>query len=73
MCTKSQKDGQNHKYTGVKRAFFHKCPSRRASPSLDGRLLYTGDDYDEDDLHFALLVVGEEEPGPGVWWPVTPD
>ena len=27
-----------HKNTGVRRAFFHKCPSRRANPSLDGRL-----------------------------------
>ena len=41
MCTKSQKDGQNHKNTGVRRAFFHKCPSRRANPSLDGRLSNT--------------------------------
>ena len=28
---------------------------------------------DEDDFHFALLVVGKEEPGSGVWWPVSPD
>ena len=40
-CTKSQEDGQNHKNTGVRRAFFHKCPSRRANPSLDGRLSNT--------------------------------
>ena len=38
MCTKSQKDGQNHKNTGVRRAIFHKRPSRRARPSIDGRL-----------------------------------
>ena len=38
MCTKSQKDGQNHKNTGVRRAIFHKRPSRRARPSKDGRL-----------------------------------
>ena len=25
MCTKSQKDGQNHENTGIKRAIFHKC------------------------------------------------
>ena len=43
-CTKSQKDGQNHKNTGVRRAFSHKCPSRRANPSLDGRLSNTGND-----------------------------
>jgi len=24
MCTKSQKDGKNHKNTGVRRAIFHK-------------------------------------------------
>ena len=27
MCTKSQKDGQNDKNTGIRRAIFHKCPS----------------------------------------------
>ena len=45
-----------------------------------------GDDYDDDDsnvaddvindddgdLYFALLIVGKEEPGPGVRWSVTP-
>ena len=39
---KSQKDGQNYKNTGVRRAFLPKCPSRRANPSLDGRLCNTG-------------------------------
>ena len=38
MCTKSQKDRQNLKNTCVRRAFFLKRPSRRANPSLDGRL-----------------------------------
>ena len=38
---KSQKDGQNYKNTGVRRAFLPKCPSRRANPSLDGRLWHT--------------------------------
>ena len=41
-CTKSQKDGQNCKNTGVRRAILPKCPSRRANPSLDGRLWHTG-------------------------------
>ena len=40
-CTKSQKDGQNYKNTGVRRAILPKCPSRRANPSLDGRLWHT--------------------------------
>ena len=38
---KSQKDGQNYKNTGVRRTFLPKCPSRRANPSLDGRLSNT--------------------------------
>ena len=33
----SQKDGQNHKSTSIRRAFFHKCPSRQTDPFLDGR------------------------------------
>ena len=41
MCTKSQKDGQNLKNTGVRQAFFLKRPSRRADPSLDGWLSNT--------------------------------
>ena len=46
-CTQSQKDGQNYKSTNVRRAILPKCPSRRANPSLDGRLGHTGDDgYD---------------------------
>ena len=40
-CTKSQKDGQNYKNTGVRRAILPKCPSRRANPSIDGRLWHT--------------------------------
>ena len=40
-CTKSQKDGQNCKNTGVRRAILPKCPSRRANPSIDGRLWHT--------------------------------
>ena len=46
MCTKSQIDGQNHKNTGVRRAIFHKCTSRRARPYLDGPLGYTDDQID---------------------------
>ena len=42
-CTKSQKDGQNYKNTGVRRAILPKCPSRRANPSLDGRLWHTAE------------------------------
>ena len=41
-CTKSEKDGQNYKNTGVRRAILPKRPSRRANPSLDGRLSNTG-------------------------------
>ena len=40
-CTKSQKDGQNYENTGVRRAILPKSPSRRAKPSLDGRLSNT--------------------------------
>ena len=40
-CAKSHKDGQSHKNTGVRRAFFKKCSSRRANPSLDRRFGYT--------------------------------
>ena len=45
MCPKSQIDGQNHKNTGVRRAIFHKRPSRRARPSIDGRLGNTEDNF----------------------------
>ena len=40
-CTQSQKDGQNYKNTGFRRAILPKCPSRRADPSLDGRFGHT--------------------------------
>ena len=40
-CTKSQKDGQNCKNTGVRRAILPKCPSRRANQSFYGRLWHT--------------------------------
>ena len=41
ISTKSQKDGQNYENTGVKREILPKGPSRRANPSLDGRLSNT--------------------------------
>ena len=40
-CPKSHVDGQNHKNTSFRRAIFHKRPSRRARPSIDGPLGHT--------------------------------
>ena len=37
-CAQNHIDGQNHKNTGVRRAIFHKRPSRQARPSKDGRV-----------------------------------
>ena len=37
-CTRLQKDRQNYKNKGDRRAFFIKCPSRRSNSSLEGRL-----------------------------------
>ena len=36
--SKSQKDRQNYKNAGIRRAILPKCPSRRANPSLNGQL-----------------------------------
>ena len=47
MLTKSQKNGQNHKKTGKKRAIFPKRPFKRACPFKNGRLLYTAIIYGE--------------------------
>ena len=43
LCIKyyNIKDGQNYENTGVRRAILPKRPSRRANPSLDGRLSNT--------------------------------
>ena len=53
-CTRLQKDGQNCKNTGVRQAFFLKCPSRRANPSLGGRLGNTA----TPKWHICLLING---------------
>ena len=56
MCTKSQKDGQNHKNTGVL-TIFHK------RPSLDGRLGNTAFlvllDMDKSKTNAMILIEDE--------------
>ena len=44
-CPKLHIDGQNHKNTCFRRAIFHKRPSRRARPSIDGPLGHTGNPF----------------------------
>ena len=45
---------------------------RGAGDVLDDEEEDEDDDDGDGDLQFALLIVGKEEPGPGVRWSVTP-
>ena len=65
MCTKTQKQGEISK----RQAIFHKRPSRRACPSINRRLGYTGNEVLvlERDIHpdpiFQISVPGSGRAG----------